>query len=101
MFKPSIIAAAVIMSTSVTAQEVDLERVVVYGTLTDTPLSQTATSISILDNDAISERQAQHLESLLNRAANVNFSTGASRGRFVQIRGIGERSRLLTLSTHQ
>ena len=37
-------------------------------------------------------RGAEHLEQLLNLAPNVNLSTGASRGRFVLIRGIGERS---------
>jgi outer membrane receptor protein involved in Fe transport len=51
-----------------------------------------ATSISVFDEQAIQDRQAQHLEDILNRASNVNFASGASRGRFVQIRGIGERS---------
>ena len=32
-----------------------------------------------------------HLEEALAQAPNVNFASGASRGRFVQIRGIGER----------
>ncbi|MEZ7984904.1 MAG: TonB-dependent receptor plug domain-containing protein, partial [Pseudomonadales bacterium] len=36
-----------------------------------------------------------HLESLLGRAPNVNFSTGASRGRYFQIRGVGERSQFV------
>ena len=33
----------------------------------------------------------QHLQEVLTRAPNVNFASGASRGRFIQIRGIGER----------
>ena len=70
----------------------ELERIVIRGALTATPLSQMATSISVVDKQAIQARQAQHLEDILNRAANVNFARGASRGRFVQIRGIGERS---------
>ena len=74
------------------ATESDLERITVRGTLTDTPLSELATSISVLDEGAIAERQAQHIEDIFNRATNVNFASGASRGRFVQIRGIGERS---------
>ena len=32
---------------------------------------------------------------MLNLAPNVNFSSGASRGRFIQIRGIGERSQFI------
>jgi outer membrane receptor for ferrienterochelin and colicin len=70
----------------------ELERVIVRGALSATPLSEMAASISVLDEQAIQQRQAQHLEDILNRAANVNFASGASRGRFVQIRGIGERS---------
>ena len=53
---------------------------------------QLPNSVSVIDNQAIEQRNAQHLEDLLNLAPNVNFSSGASRGRFIQIRGIGERS---------
>lgn len=85
-----------LISTYVSAQNNDeqneLERIIVRGALSSTPLSEMATSISVFDEQAIQERQAQHLEDILNRAANVNFASGASRGRFVQIRGIGERS---------
>ena len=89
-----------LISTYTSAQDTDdqlyqqnaLERIIVRGALSAIPLSEMATSISILDEQAIQQRQAQHLEDILNRAANVNFASGASRGRFVQIRGIGERS---------
>lgn len=89
-----------LIGTYVSAQNTDaqtsklneLERIIVRGTLAATPLSELATSVSVIDSQAIQERQAQHLEEILNRAANVNFASGASRGRFVQIRGIGERS---------
>ncbi|WP_158968332.1 TonB-dependent receptor [Paraglaciecola sp. L3A3] len=87
--------SVVLASSQVSAQKSDLEqveRVTVYGALTSTPLSEMATSISVLTEQVIEQRQAQHLEELLNRAPNVNFASGASRGRFVQIRGIGERS---------
>ncbi|WP_133469303.1 TonB-dependent receptor [Paraglaciecola marina] len=72
--------------------EENIEVITVQGALTATPLSKMATSISVLDETTIAQRQAQHLEEILNRAANVNFASGASRGRFIQIRGIGERS---------
>ncbi|GAC18814.1 TonB-dependent receptor [Paraglaciecola arctica] len=74
------------------SEQSELERIIVRGALSATPLSEMATSISVLNEQAIQDRQAQHLEDILNRAANVNFASGASRGRFVQIRGIGERS---------
>ena len=49
-------------------------------------------SVSILSSDDINQRNANHLEDLLFMTPNVNYSTGASRGKFYQIRGIGERS---------
>lgn len=73
----------------------DEEVIIVYGALSRTPLSEMASSISVFNEAEIQRRQAQHLEDILNSAANVNFSTGASRGRFVQIRGIGERSQFV------
>ena len=52
-------------------------------------------SLTVLDGRTISERSAEHIEDILNAAPNVNFASGASRGRYVQIRGIGERSQLV------
>lgn len=75
-----------------TTQQDELETILVQGALTATPLSEMASSISVLTEEVIEQRHAQHLEDLLNRSANVNFASGASRGRFIQIRGIGERS---------
>ncbi|MGJ8682774.1 TonB-dependent receptor [Paraglaciecola sp.] len=89
------IVSSSLLAGSAIAQQQDtdqVERITVFGALTSTPLSEMATSVSVLTDEVIEQRQAQHLEELLNRAANVNFATGASRGRFVQIRGIGERS---------
>ncbi len=54
-----------------------------------------AASVSVIDAEAIENRNAEHLAEVLNLAPNVNFSTGASRGRFFQIRGIGERSQFV------
>lgn len=90
----SIVSSSLLAGSAIAQQQdtAQVERIIVRGALFSTPLSEMATSISILTEAVIEQRQAQHLEALLNRAANVNFATGASRGRFVQIRGIGERS---------
>jgi iron complex outermembrane receptor protein len=96
-FFPALISIP--LSTSlVMAEDADtysIERVTVQGTLSNTPLKQMASSISVLGELDIEQRQAQHLQDILNRAANVNFASGASRGRFIQIRGIGERSQFV------
>lgn len=52
-------------------------------------------SISLIDGETIYQRNASHLQHLINTAPNVNFSAGASRGRFFQIRGIGSRSQFV------
>ncbi len=70
----------------------DIERVVVSGDFRQTTLDQLSASATILDQARLRSRQPAHIDSVLNSIPNVNFAAGASRGRFVQIRGIGERS---------
>ncbi|WP_416305892.1 TonB-dependent receptor [Neptunicella sp. SCSIO 80796] len=100
-FRPNILASVMALSFTswaIQAEQIDndaLETIVVQGTLTSTPLSEMASSITVWDDASIEQRHAQHLDDMLNRAANVNFASGASRGRFIQIRGIGERSQFV------
>ncbi|MGB2118383.1 MAG: TonB-dependent receptor [Porticoccaceae bacterium] len=72
-----------------------IDEIIVRANLRDVTLLDTAASITVIDAEVISQRQARHLEQLLNIAPNVNFSSGASRGRFIQVRGIGERSQFI------
>ncbi|NND82576.1 MAG: TonB-dependent receptor plug domain-containing protein, partial [Gammaproteobacteria bacterium] len=69
-----------------------LTEIVVTAELLESSPLEIPNSVSVVDAQAIEQRSARHLEDLLNMAPNVNFASGASRGRFVQIRGIGERS---------
>jgi len=69
-----------------------LEEVVVTAELIDKSILELPNSVTVIDSHTIDRRGAHNLEDILNLAPNVNFSTGASRGRFIQIRGIGERS---------
>ncbi|HSG90290.1 MAG TPA: TonB-dependent receptor [Pseudomonadales bacterium] len=68
-----------------------VEEIIVTGDLRESSLQRAATSVTVIDDLVLRERSATHLEDVLNVAPNVNFSSGASRGRFFQIRGIGER----------
>ncbi len=92
-----LLAPALLSSATATATAADnvIEEVIVTSEFRDTGLLNTAASITVFDSQAIAKRQAQHLEQLVNLAPNVNFSSGASRGRFIQIRGIGERSQFI------
>ncbi len=69
-----------------------LEEVIVTAELLETSVLKLPNSVTVIDQVAIEQRGARQLEDLLNLAPNVNFASGASRGRFIQIRGIGERS---------
>ncbi|MEM1112819.1 MAG: TonB-dependent receptor [Pseudomonadota bacterium] len=72
------------------------EEVIVTAEFRQTELMSSAASISVLGAQDIEERAAQHLEDILNLAPNVNFAGGTSRARYVQIRGVGDRSQLET-----
>ena len=67
-----------------------LEEVVVTANYRETSLMNSVGSISVLGQDTITERAAQHLEEVLNAVPNVTWSAGASRSRFVQVRGVGD-----------
>ncbi|MEZ5555847.1 TonB-dependent receptor [Haliea sp.] len=70
----------------------ELTEVVVTAEWRDTPLLNQSASTTVLTSAALRERSAQHLEEVLNVIPNLNYASGASRARFFQIRGIGERS---------
>ena len=75
--------------------QTDIEEIIVRGEFRDNSLLETANSIAVITSEEIANRNANALAEVLATAANVNFSSGASRGRFFQIRGIGERSQFV------
>ncbi len=83
-----------LLSSPLHAQK--LEEIVVTAELLENNVLELPNSVTVIDAAAIEQRTAQHLEDLLGLAPNINFSTGASRGRFIQIRGIGERAEFQT-----
>ena len=68
----------------------ELEEVLVTAEFRDRAYLESTGGISILQphSDSIAN---QHLEDVLGQAVNVSVSSGSSRARFYQIRGIGER----------
>ena len=69
-----------------------IERITVQGDLRQQNAAQLAGSLSVATEQDLARQSVQHLDELLNQFANINYSAGASRGRFIQVRGIGERS---------
>ena len=72
-----------------------LDTVKVSADFRQLDLMQIPSAITVVDAQAIENRNADHLESILSLAPNVNFAAGSSRGRYFQIRGIGERSQFI------
>ena len=80
-------------NTSAEQSELDaIERIIVTADLSQRDLSEFPASALVINKESIAVRQARHIQDLIGMAPNLNFSSGASRGKFLQIRGIGERS---------
>ena len=72
-----------------------IEEIVVTAGFRDSELMVSPGSTTVIGEVAIEDRAARHLESVLNTAANVNYSSGASRARFLQVRGVGDLEQFL------
>lgn len=87
---------SLLLTTPVLAAEDDetvkLPEVVVSADFRPNTAEKTPISLTEIKKETIEARGAQHLEEVLNLAPNVNVTSGASRGRFLQIRGMGIRS---------
>lgn len=93
IFKKSLPFSLCLISAAVMAQESEnIEVIQVTSDFRGSSPQEISSSLSVIGEQVIQDRQAQHLEEILSFAPNVNLSSGASRGRFIQIRGIGERS---------
>jgi iron complex outermembrane receptor protein len=91
----SMISLSLLTANSYSEETANIERIVVTSDFRDANLLDLSNSISVFSQETIERRGANHIEQILNLAPNVNFSAGASRGRFFQIRGIGERSQFI------
>ncbi len=80
---------------SLTSADNNIEEIIVSSDFREAQLKNIPTSISVINSDVINQRNSRHLEDVLALTPNVNFAAGASRGRYFQIRGIGERSQFV------
>ncbi|RUO73705.1 TonB-dependent receptor [Idiomarina seosinensis] len=91
----STVAAATPLQQDSSVDSSTIEVINVSADFQQQTLNEIPQSIAILDAEAIEQRNAEHLQGVLNAVANVNFSGGTSTARFIQIRGIGERSQFV------
>ncbi|MEL0640101.1 TonB-dependent receptor [Pseudoalteromonas aliena] len=77
------------------ADDSDLEKIVVTGDFQRESIQTLSASASLFSDSEINQRGANFLDEMLGSTANVNFTSGASRGRYIQIRGVGLRSQFV------
>jgi len=88
----SVTASFALLSSSIYANEITIDPIIVTSDFRDKNLSDTSNSITVLSEDKIIDNASTSFENLIGQIPNVNFSTGGSRAHYIQIRGIGERS---------
>jgi outer membrane receptor protein involved in Fe transport len=71
------------------------DEILVTGDFRESEVNSLPSSVSVLQPEDPRRTVVQQIEQVLGWAPNVNFSSGASRGRFFQIRGIGERGQFV------
>lgn len=69
-----------------------IERISIQGDFRQSSVQQMSGSLAVVSEQDAKRQASQHLDDLLQQIGNVNFAAGASRGRHLQVRGIGERS---------
>lgn len=90
--KISLAVTASLLSLSAMADNADIERITVTSSFNQKSLAQVPTSVAVIGEQKIKDQAMQHFEEVIQNIANFNFSGGTSRPKYLQIRGVGERS---------
>jgi len=80
------------ITSALFAKDVNLDTIVVSSDFREQTLSQTSANVSVITEEDIYNRASESFENIIGQTPNVNFTSGASRAHYIQIRGIGERS---------
>ena len=72
------------------ASDDSLDEIVVTASLRSTSVADLPQSVTVLDSDTLRSAGVQHFEDVLNLIPDLNWTSGTSRPRFFQLRGIGE-----------
>ena len=92
----SLVTAYAVIGTSTFAEEIMLDPIVVGADFREQNLSQVSNSITVLNTDEIYDKSDKAFIETIASVPNVNFTAGASKAKYIQIRGIGERSQYET-----
>jgi len=92
----SLVAAATLFSATLGAEEINLDPIVVGADFRAQKLSETAGSVSVLTEADLVDKAAEPFAEVVATLPNVNYSSGASRAKYIQIRGMGEKGQFET-----
>jgi len=92
----SLITSFALMGTTTFAEEVTLDPIVVSSDFREKKLSETSNTVTVIGEEEIYDKASQSFVDILGNTANVNFSAGGSKAKFIQIRGMGERGQFET-----
>lgn len=91
IYTNTILALAISASVTAVADPSNvLPTVTVTADFRDAKLHEMPVSATVISDANIQQRAAKHLEAVLSSAPNINLAAGASRSRFIQIRGVGD-----------
>ncbi len=91
----SLVTISVLLINTATA-ETELDPIVISADFREAKLSQTSKAITVIGEEKLYDKASQTFINTLASTPNVNFSAGASKAKYIQIRGIGERSQFVT-----
>ena len=77
-------------------ERIELDPILVTSDFREKKLSQTENSVALIGEEKLYDKASQSFAETISSTPNVNFSAGASKGKYIQIRGIGERGQFET-----
>ena len=92
ILKLSIFASVALLQSPLHAEEFELDPIVVNSDFREAKLSRTTGSVMLLNEEDLYDKASNSFIETLSSVPNVNFTSGASKAKYIQIRGIGERS---------
>lgn len=88
---PLSLIAAMALQSAYAEGTTELDPIVVSSDFREKKLSETNNAVTVIGEEGIYDKASQAFIETLSSTPNVNFTTGASKAKFIQIRGIGER----------
>lgn len=93
---PLSLIAALALQSAYAESGTELDPIVVNSDFREKKLSETNNAVTVIGEEKIYDKASQSFIETVATAPNVNFTAGASKAKYIQIRGIGERSQFET-----